>query len=51
MEDIPVEASRYMAEHIPGARLVEVPGADHSPWVGDMEAVLEAIEAFLSELA
>jgi pimeloyl-ACP methyl ester carboxylesterase len=28
---IPVEAARYTAEHIPGARLVELPGEDHVP--------------------
>ena len=26
---VPVEGARYMAERIPGARFVEVPGADH----------------------
>ncbi len=27
---IPVECGRYLAQHIPGARLVEMPGTDHS---------------------
>ena len=35
-EFIPVESARYLAEHIPGARLVELPGADHIPFYGDM---------------
>ncbi|HEX6262303.1 MAG TPA: adenylate/guanylate cyclase domain-containing protein [Actinomycetota bacterium] len=40
---------RYLAEHIPGARLVELPGADCYPFhVGDSEAVLDEIHAFLT---
>lgn len=40
-----------MAERIPGARYVELPGADHWPWLGDTEAVLAAVERFLAETA
>lgn len=39
---------RYLAEHVPGARLVELPGVDHVPWLGEAEPVLEAIETFLA---
>jgi pimeloyl-ACP methyl ester carboxylesterase/DNA-binding SARP family transcriptional activator len=39
--------SRYLAAHIPGARLLELPGVDHDPWVGDTDAVLAAIGRFL----
>lgn len=42
----PLEGARYMAEHIEGARLLELPGADHFPWMGDSEAILAAIEEF-----
>jgi class 3 adenylate cyclase len=45
-----VEEGRYVAEHIPGATLVELPGDDHLPFVGDQDAMLDAIEAFLSGL-
>ena len=38
---------RYLAERIPGAKLVELPGIDHVPWVGDAEAVLQEVERFL----
>ena len=43
------EATRYMGERIPGARMVELPGNDHLPWEGDQEAVLDAIAAFLAD--
>jgi pimeloyl-ACP methyl ester carboxylesterase len=43
------ENSRYLAEHIPGAQLLELPGVDHDPWVGDTEQVLTAVEGFLAE--
>jgi pimeloyl-ACP methyl ester carboxylesterase len=41
-------ASRYVGERIPGARLVELPGSDHMPWLGDQDAVLDEIEEFLT---
>jgi len=45
---LPVEGARYMAERIPGAKLIEFPGADHLPWTQDPEAVLAEIEAFVT---
>src|SRR5258708_1039658 len=45
--DIDVGGSRYMAQQIPGAKYVELPGMDHLPWVGDQEAILREIEQFL----
>lgn len=45
---VDVGQSRYLADHIPGAKLVELPGADHRPWLGDAEAVLNEIERFLT---
>jgi class 3 adenylate cyclase len=45
---IDVEHARYLARSIPGARLVELSGEDHSPWFGDSEAVLDEIEQFLT---
>ncbi len=44
----PVEGGRYLAEHIPGARLEEVKGVDHFPWVGNSDAILEEVEHFVT---
>jgi class 3 adenylate cyclase/pimeloyl-ACP methyl ester carboxylesterase len=38
--------SRYVAEAIPGAKLVVLPGVDYLPWVGDQDALLAEITAF-----
>ena len=43
-----VEQARYLAEHIPGARLVELAGADHTPWVGDIDLIVDEVEEFLT---
>jgi pimeloyl-ACP methyl ester carboxylesterase len=45
---IDVGHARYMAEHIPNATYVELPGTDHRPWLGDVDAVADAIEIFLT---
>ncbi|HEX2032156.1 MAG TPA: adenylate/guanylate cyclase domain-containing protein [Actinomycetota bacterium] len=39
---------RYLAEHIPGAGLVEAPGLDYFPFVGDADAILDPIQEFLT---
>jgi pimeloyl-ACP methyl ester carboxylesterase len=43
-----VEGSRYMAQHMRNARLIEYPGDDHLPWTSDVEPVLNDIEEFLT---
>jgi class 3 adenylate cyclase/DNA-binding CsgD family transcriptional regulator len=45
---IRVESSRHLADHIAGARYVELPGHDHLPFVGDQDAILDEIEQFLT---
>jgi pimeloyl-ACP methyl ester carboxylesterase len=47
--DIPirVESGRYVARHIPGARLIEVEGIDHFPWIGDTDSILDEVERFI----
>lgn len=43
-----IEHARYMAARIPGAQLVELPGEDHTPWLGDRDAMLGEVEQFLT---
>jgi class 3 adenylate cyclase len=43
-----VEHGRYVAQQIEGARYVEVRSADHLPWVGDQDAILDEVEEFLT---
>ena len=45
----PIEAGRYVAARMPDARLVELPGDDGIPWIGDTDAVLHEIRTFLGE--
>lgn len=40
--------SRYLAEHIPGARYVELDGVDSLPFLGDSDALVEEVEEFLT---
>jgi class 3 adenylate cyclase len=40
--------SHYLADHIPGARYVELEGADSLPFIGDSNAIVEEIEEFLT---
>jgi len=39
---------RYMAQSIPGARYVEVPGTYHWPWMGDSDELLDEAQEFLT---
>lgn len=45
--DARVPEGRYIANHIPGARFVELPGDDHT-LVADPEIVLDEVEEFLT---
>jgi len=43
-----VENGRYLAERIPGARWVELPGEDFVLWAGDTDAIVDEVEEFLT---
>jgi DNA-binding SARP family transcriptional activator/pimeloyl-ACP methyl ester carboxylesterase len=43
----PPQAGRYIAEHVEGARFVELDGNDHLLWLGDREALCAEIERFV----
>ena len=45
---VDVSHSRYMAERIPGARYVELPGSDHLPWIGDLEPAMAEIQELVT---
>jgi pimeloyl-ACP methyl ester carboxylesterase len=45
---VPVQGGRYLANHIPGARLLEVDGTDHAPWLTEPDAITTGIEEFLT---
>jgi class 3 adenylate cyclase/pimeloyl-ACP methyl ester carboxylesterase len=45
---VPVEDGRFLAERIPSAKYVELPGADHWPWNGDSESILQEVKEFLT---
>src|SRR4029077_18693576 len=45
---VPVEHGRYLAEHIAGARYVELPALDTLYWVGDPMPILNEIEEFVT---
>lgn len=45
---VPVEGARFLAERIPNARLIELPGEDHFPFVGETEPLFHEIEHFLT---
>jgi pimeloyl-ACP methyl ester carboxylesterase len=40
--------SRYMGAHIPGAKVIELPGSDYFPYLGDQDAIIDEIEEFLT---
>ena len=43
-----VEEGRYVAQNIPGAQFIELPGVDHLPFVGDQDEILYQVEEFLT---
>ncbi len=47
-DPLPVQYGRYLADHIPGARYLEVDGADHAPWFTEPDKILTGIEEFLT---
>ena len=46
---VPVQGGRFIADRIPGARMLEVKGRDHAPWLADHpELIADEIEEFLT---
>ena len=48
-EDVlPVEGGRWLAQHVPGAQFLELPGDDHWPWTSDRDDIVDEVEEFLT---
>jgi class 3 adenylate cyclase/pimeloyl-ACP methyl ester carboxylesterase len=45
---VALEEGMYVADRIPGAGLIVLPGRDYLPWVGDQEALVNEIAAFVT---
>lgn len=44
---VPLKAARVAASLIPDARMIEVPGAEHLPWLGDRAQFVEPLRDFV----
>ena len=44
----PVEGARWLAEQIPDAQFVELPGDEHWPWISEPDASVDEVEQFLT---
>ena len=45
---IPFQSGHYLADHIVGARFVELPTDDHAVWFGARDVYLDAMQEFLT---
>ena len=45
-----IRSGHYLADHIAGSRLLELPGADFSPDLGDQETLFAELESFLDDV-
>ena len=45
---VPVQSGRYLADYIPGARMVELDGADHAPWFTEPDRIATEMEELLT---
>jgi len=46
--DVNIAEGRWVAQQIPGAKFVELPGDAHTLWGGDTDSVVDEIEEFLT---
>jgi pimeloyl-ACP methyl ester carboxylesterase len=46
--DVNVEEGRWIANQIPNANYVELPGDEHLIWAGDVDVVVDEVEEFLT---
>ena len=46
----PVEQAHYIGERIAGAKVVELPGDEHAPFMGDTSVVVDHVRRFISAI-
>jgi class 3 adenylate cyclase len=46
--DVKVEEGRWIADRIPGAKFVELPGDSHTLWAGNTDEIVDEVEQFLT---
>ena len=51
LDFVPFSEAGLLVRGIRGARLVELEGSDHLPWVGDASGVLSPVAEFVAEIA
>ena len=44
---LPIKAARVAAQRIPNAKMVELPGAEHLPWLGDTAEIVARLREFV----
>ncbi len=49
-DDMLYRGGRWIAEQMPGARFIELPGAEHPPFVGDTARVYAELDAFVASI-
>ena len=47
-QSVKFEEGRYIAERIPNAKFVPLPGADHLPFTGDADAIVNEVQEFVT---
>ena len=46
---VPIANGHYLAEHIPGARFTDLPGVEHTYFLGNQGPILRAVREFIDE--
>lgn len=47
--DVHIDEARYLASHIPAARLIELDGDDHLIYTEDADRIIDEVQAFVSQ--
>ena len=46
-----VEAGRYLADHLPASKFIELDGRDHWWWVSDVNPIVDYVKRFVRQMA